>query len=165
MNPPWKLGLVLTRKVELSGVSENRPCLSLARKSMPTSACMTAVNPRSEAPVSFCTCAIVLGPVSRTSKTRWRIAASRTSGGTYPQANCMMRSGVTGADVVILSSQFGIAKLYLFPATLLLAVGSGEGRDEFVSLLAGSVDTLNQIRHIALQADRGVFERADRPRI
>ena len=64
----------------------------------------------------------------------------------------MMRSGVTGADVVILSSQFGIAKLYPFPATLVLAVGSSEGRDEFVSLLAGGVDTLDEIRHVALQA-------------
>src|ERR1700733_2472763 len=118
---------------------------------MPTRACITAVSPRSEAPVSFCTCAIVLGPPSRTSKTRWRTAASRTRGGTYPQANCMMRSGVTGADVVILSSQSGIAKLYLFTATLFVVVGSGKRRDEFVSLLAGSVDTLDEIRHVALQ--------------
>src|SRR6202012_1216294 len=60
---------------------------------------------------------------------------------------------------------FGVAELYLFPATLALAVGSGERRDQLVSLLAGSVDTLNEIRHITLQAGRGVFERANRPRI
>src|ERR1700761_5694179 len=117
---------------------------------MPTRAFITAVNPRSEAPVSLCTCVIVLGPPSSTSKTRWRMAASRTSGGTYPQANCIMRSGVTGADMVILSSQFGFAELYLFAATLFRVVRSSERRDKFVRLLAGSVDTLYEACYVAL---------------